>query len=180
MANYFFFHDLDTCIGCQACQVACKDLHDLPAGEFFRRVVQVSVNGKARFYSAACSHCAHPACMAACPNGAYYRGEDGTVLHDEGKCIGCGRCVWSCPYGAVVLRKETGTAQKCDGCYDRRRQGLEPACVAACVNRSLQFGRTDGRCDESRLGAGLPGVLPAPSLTLPRFRVCCGQGVETV
>ena len=65
MANYFFFHDLDTCIGCQACQVACKDLHDLPAGEFFRRVVQVSVNGKARFYSAACSHCAHPACMAA-------------------------------------------------------------------------------------------------------------------
>ncbi len=167
--SYTFFHNTDTCIGCGACQVACKDQHNLREGEFFRRVVQLWPEGtsKPHFYSAACCHCENPACVAACPNDAFFRAPDGTVLHDDGKCISCGRCVWSCPFGAISLSKTRGVAQKCDGCIDRRRQGLEPACVAACVNGSLQFARTDGRCTEAESD---PAKL-LDGQTHPRIRV---------
>ena len=147
--NFTFFHNTDTCIGCCACQVACKDKNNLQAGEFFRRVLLVhpSDGGRDRFLSLSCSHCEDPACVAVCPNGAFYKAEDGTVLHDDGKCIGCGKCVWACPFGEVSLSIERGVAQKCDSCIDLRKEGKEPACVAACVNRSLQYGKTDGRAE---------------------------------
>ena len=112
-------------------------------------------------------------CVAACPNGAFYKEADGTVRHDDGKCIGCGKCLWACPYGSISLSKERGVAQKCTGCYDRRQQGLDPACVAACINRSLQWGKTDGRCDETTLHSWLPAVLPEPGKTGPRTKINC-------
>lgn len=139
MENLLFEHNRDTCIGCCACQVACKDKNNLPPGEFFRKVkVQSSLEGKTYFVSVSCFHCEDAACIAACPNGAFYRAKDGTVRHDDGACIGCGRCVWSCPHGAVSLSRERGVAQKCTGCADLREKGREPACAAACVNRSLR------------------------------------------
>lgn len=177
MDEYFFYHNLDTCVGCGACQVACKDLHNLQPGEFFRRVAEIDIKGKARFYSAACCHCEHPACIDTCPNDAFYRAADGTVLHDDGKCIGCGKCVWSCPYGAISLSVERGVAQKCDGCYARRQQGKDPACVAACINRSLQFGKTDGRAHGDKLLRTLPNALPE-SETAPRIRLHCSALTE--
>ena len=144
--EFYFYHNTETCVGCCACQLACKDHNNLAPGEFYRRVRQASFPGeeKARFYSASCNHCERPMCVAACPNGAFYKEADGTVRHDDGKCIGCGKCLWACPYGSISLSKERGVAQKCTGCYDRRQQGLDPACVAACINRSLQWGKTDG------------------------------------
>lgn len=167
-----FIHNMDTCVGCSACQVACKDHNNLQPGEFFRRVAEVALpgNGKAAFCSVACNHCEQPACIEACPNGAFYKAPDGTVLHDDGRCIGCGKCRWACPYGAISLSKEKGTAQKCDGCYDRRLAGLEPACVAACINRSLQWGNGEGTCTLC-----LPGMLPPPEQTGPRARIRCTQ-----
>lgn len=156
--NFLFYHNMDTCIGCGACQVACKDHNNLPAGTFFRRVAVVTLpDGTSRFYSGACNHCREPACMDVCPNGAYTRGADGTVRHDSGKCIGCGRCVWACPYGAVSLHARLGVAQKCLGCPEVRGRGEEPPCVAACINRSLKWGTTDGRCREQCLSTQLPG-----------------------
>ena len=125
------------------------------------------------FYPASCNHCERPMCVAACPNGAFYKEADGTVRHDDGKCIGCGKCLWTCPYGSISLSKERGVAQKCTGCYDRRQQGLDPACVAACINRSLQWGKTDGRCDETTLHRWLPAVLPEPGKTGPRTKINC-------
>ena len=71
------------------------------------------------------------------------------------------------------MSKERGVAQKCTGCYDRRQQGLDPACVAACINRSLQWGKTDGRCDETTLHRWLPAVLPEPGKTGPRTKINC-------
>lgn len=170
MSDFVFYHNTDTCIGCCACQVACKDLHDLLPGEFFRRVVELTLpGGETRFYSGACCHCQDPACVAACPNGAFTKAPDGTVLHDAGLCIGCGKCLWSCPFGAISLSRQHGTAQKCDGCLDRRAQGLEPACTAACVNGSLCFGTTDGRVQGDDDTAALGG--PFASATGPRIRV---------
>lgn len=161
--SFFFFHNTDTCIGCCACQVACKDRNNLLPGEFFRRVVELRISGDSRphFYSGSCCHCREPACISACPNGAFYKAEDGTVLHDDSKCIGCGKCVWSCPFGEISLSREHGVAQKCDGCMDRREKGLEPACVGACVNGSLCFRTTDGRVsgedDTAKLGGAFAG-----------------------
>lgn len=169
--KWFFYHNLDTCVGCCACQTACKDRNGLCTGDFFRRVAQVRLpNGKLRFYSGSCNHCERPACIAACPNRAFYKAPDGTVLHDDGKCIGCGKCVWSCPYGEVTLSRERGVAQKCDGCYDRRQRGQAPACVAACINRSLQFECTDGRSGNDSLWRTIPGVLPSVERTGPQIR----------
>ena len=84
--EFYFYHNTETCVGCCACQLACKDHNNLAPGEFYRRVRQASFPGeeKARFYSASCNHCERPMCVAACPNGAFYKEADGTVRHDDG------------------------------------------------------------------------------------------------
>lgn len=178
--DYFFYHNPETCLGCCACQVACKDHNNLQPGEFFRRVAEVYPAGSDSpvFYSAACNHCENPACMAVCPNGAFYKESDGTVRHTAGKCIGCGRCLWACPYGAISLSSESGTAQKCDGCYDRRMKGLEPVCTAACITHSLQWRQTDGRCSPDSLSGTIPGVLPAADMTGSKTAIHIPAGIS--
>ena len=98
-----FLYNSRLCIACGACQVACQNANGLQEGEFFRRVVlQPGPNGRTAAFSGSCNHCVRPACAAACPTGAMYRDETlGVALHDDGLCIGCGACVWNCPYGAV-------------------------------------------------------------------------------
>ncbi len=175
MERFYFLHNMDTCIGCACCQVACKDLHDLAAGEAFRRTMELKLpGGELRFYSAACNHCSEPACSAACDNGAYFVAPDGTVCHDANKCIGCGKCMWSCPYGAVHLSRVKGVAAKCDGCYERRRQGLEPACVAACINRSLSFHPAKDFTGQKLFGS-IPGVLPDAEASGSGTRIRCSH-----
>ena len=141
MEKVHFSYDSTICLGCCACQVACQTTHGLGQGEFFRRVtIQRDRNGRAVPFSGACNHCEKPACVAACPTGAMYRDEEsGLVLHDEGICIGCGCCVWNCPYGAVSISLTRGVSQKCDSCLDRREAGLAPACVAACSMEALRW-----------------------------------------
>jgi anaerobic dimethyl sulfoxide reductase subunit B (iron-sulfur subunit) len=153
-----FTFDLHKCIGCKACQVACKDLHDLPAGIFLRRVDEVAGG----FYSGACNHCKEPACARICPTGAMYKAEDGLVLHDDARCIGCGACTTACPYGAPVLHPRLGIAVKCDACRERREGGLTPACVGACPVRALSFGELlDTKADVPFL---TDPMLTSPSL----------------
>ncbi|MBR4875293.1 MAG: FAD-dependent oxidoreductase, partial [Clostridia bacterium] len=171
MKQMGFYYDPSACIGCRACQMGCKEAHNLPSGDFFRRVSPVQVDGRWTFFSGACNHCRHPACVEVCPNGALYKAEDGTVQHDRTHCIGCGRCAHSCPYGAITLSSITGYAQKCDGCAARRAEGRNPICVDACPVRALQFGDLEElKAQYGSCGAELP-FLPDPAMTCPSLLV---------
>lgn len=158
----------DDCTGCKACQVACKDKNALPAGHFFRRVEAFKLDGQIHTYSGACNHCAQPGCVDGCPTGALYKAADGTVQHHAGKCIGCGACIWNCPYGVPFLSPTTGISQKCDTCADLRRAGQQPACVQACITHCLHFG-------ESGEDAITPVFLPDNDVTTPALRILPGK-----
>jgi formate dehydrogenase iron-sulfur subunit len=166
-----FFTDTTTCIGCKACEVACKQWNDLPAdGSVFRhggsydhtgelsaatwrhvRFVELDnlVDAAARpfgdwvFMSDVCKHCTNAGCLDACPTGALIRTEFETVVLQPDVCNGCGYCVSACPFGVVDRVHEDGRAGKCTLCYDRLEDGLEPACAKACPTDSIQFGPYD-------------------------------------
>jgi Fe-S-cluster-containing dehydrogenase component len=91
-----------------------------------------------------CMHCEKPACLEVCPTGAISkRPEDGVVLINEGKCIGCRYCSWACPYGAVGFDAERRVADKCTYCEHRLARGEMPACVSKCPGHALSFGKSD-------------------------------------
>ena len=150
--TYAFTFDAQFCSGCKACQAACKDKNHLPPGVLWRRVYEVSggtwqKQGEAWTntvfaynLSMACNHCAYPKCAGVCPTNAYVIRDDGIVLLDASKCMGCGYCFWACPYGAPQYNSEAGCMTKCDLCIDQLEQGLPPACVAACPMRALDYG----------------------------------------
>lgn len=145
MAKMGFYYNQMRCSGCRTCQIACKDKNDLPVGMLFRRVgtYEVGHYPGALVYSISqtCNHCLNPSCVGACPSGAMYvDGEDGTVQHDDAKCIACQYCVSACPYGNPKYIPELNIVHKCDGCKTLRGNGEQPACVAACIMRALEFG----------------------------------------
>jgi formate dehydrogenase iron-sulfur subunit len=90
-----------------------------------------------------CKHCTHAGCLDVCPTGALFRTEFGTVVVQPDICNGCGYCVSGCPYGVIERREGDGRAWKCTLCYDRLKDGLEPACAHACPTKSIQFGDLD-------------------------------------
>jgi sulfite dehydrogenase (quinone) subunit SoeB len=176
--------DLDTCVGCHACAVACKEWNDggqfgplpdehaygkEPLGVWFNRVHSYEVTkDDARdkramtiHFPRSCLHCETPDCVTVCPTGASYkRANDGIVLVDEDKCIGCQLCAWACPYGAREFSEERGVMQKCTLCVDRiynetfEEYDRQPACVMACPTRARHFGDLgDANSDVSKLVA---------------------------
>ncbi len=158
--------DLDICVGCHACVVNCKEwntggypapLSDQDAygasarGAWLNRVHSYEVddgeNGRTVHFPKSCLHCENAHCVTVCPTGASYkREEDGIVLVDEERCIGCGLCAWACPYGARELDGSEGVMKKCTLCIDRIYNETlspleqEPACVATCPARARHFG----------------------------------------
>ncbi len=182
--------DLDTCVGCHACVVSCKEwnggsvhgpLSDLdpygaePMGTFLNRVHAFEVTGEdgAPFtvhFPRSCLHCADAPCVTVCPTGASYkRSEDGIVLVDEDRCFGCGLCAWACPYGARELDQAEGVMKKCTLCVDRiynpnlPEEDRVPACVRACPAGARHFGDlADPQSPVSRLVAERGGVAPLP------------------
>src|SRR5258707_11637327 len=90
-----------------------------------------------------CKHCTSAACLDVCPTGALFRTEFGTVVVQEDICNGCGYCIPACPFGVIDRREDDGRAWKCTMCYDRLRDGYEPACSQACPTDSIQFGPLD-------------------------------------
>ena len=162
-----FYTDTTVCIGCKACEVACKEWNQLPAtnggvntlsgdsydntrqldGEHWRHVKFVEQFSADRTQQArwlmmsdVCKHCAQAACLEVCPTGAIMRTEFDTVVIQSDTCNGCRDCIPACPFGVIEINPVTHTAQKCTLCYDRLQVGLQPACAQACPTASIQFG----------------------------------------
>ena len=124
------------CIGCHACEVACKQEHGLGVGPRFIKVLERAPS----FIPIYCHHCARPPCKDACPEEAISRNEWGIVRVDEELCIGCKECVQACPFGAMQADEDRGVARLCDLCYERLKNNEEPACSLACPTRCILWG----------------------------------------
>ncbi len=167
---YGFFTDTSVCIGCKACEVACKEWNQLPSkpdgflgdsldntgtldGQTWRHVKFIDNvpdetmgvgNGRAfLLMSDVCKHCEHASCMDVCPTGAIVRTEFDTVFIQESVCNGCRNCIAACPYDVIDIDPDQDVARKCTLCYDRLQGGMEPACAKACPTESIQFGPLD-------------------------------------
>ncbi len=161
-----FFTDTTVCIGCKACEVACKEWNQLPStnggvnslsgdsydntrrldGEHWRHVRfieqfdQSREGGRWLLMSDVCKHCVQAGCLEVCPTGAIIRTEFDTVVIQSDTCNGCRDCIGACPFGVIDINPVSGTAQKCTLCYDRMKAGMTPACAQACPTASIQFG----------------------------------------
>jgi formate dehydrogenase iron-sulfur subunit len=165
-----FLTDATICIGCKACEVACKEWNDVPAdgmewsglsydntkalgSSTWRHVLfleQPLISGpqvadtkdpfRWVFLSDVCKHCANAGCLEACPTGSIVRTDVASVYVQPDICNGCGYCVVSCPFGVIDKRPVDGRALKCTFCYDRQKVGLMPACATACPTQSIRFG----------------------------------------
>ena len=138
--------DIRKCIGCQACTVSCSVENQPPIGQFRTTVLQYEINkddGSAPAMVSLprlCNHCEEPPCVPVCPVQATFQREDGIVLVDNERCVGCGYCVQACPYDARFINHETQTADKCTFCEHRLEVGLLPACVESCVGGARVIG----------------------------------------
>ncbi|MBI3462485.1 MAG: 4Fe-4S dicluster domain-containing protein [Planctomycetes bacterium] len=164
-----FFTDTTLCIGCKACQVACHQWNDLPAGsgpggglpvlsgdsydntgsfsdvnwrhvKFIEQFSPDRTQAAWLMMSDVCKHCVNAPCLEVCPTGAIVRTEFDSVFIQEPVCNGCRDCVAACPFGVIRMSERKGVAQKCTLCYDRLKHGLAPACAKACPTESIQFG----------------------------------------
>jgi anaerobic dimethyl sulfoxide reductase subunit B len=149
-----FVHNNVDCIGCRACEIACKDKNGLPPGPRFRRVMYIEGGTYPQVYAykvnMSCNHCAEPACLPTCPTGAIFkRQKDGIVDIDSTLCIGCRKCEAACPFGAPQFDVSDGLVKKCNLCVDEIDAGRKPYCVMACMMRVLDIGPIDKIADGS-------------------------------
>jgi formate dehydrogenase iron-sulfur subunit len=166
-----FFTDTTVCIGCKACEVACKEWNQLPDdGMFFTGMSYdntvalgastwrhvsfverpVPLGGQKSLESFSwllmsdvCKHCQRAGCLESCPTGAIVRTEFDSVYVQPDICNGCGYCIVGCPFGVIDRREDDGRAWKCTLCYDRLKDDMTPACAKACPTESIQFGDLD-------------------------------------
>lgn len=152
-------HDTTKCVGCRACQAACKRWNNLPPepsgyGDVYDNPDDLSAqtwtlikfresskSGEKRwlFCKYQCMHCTNASCEAVCPTGAISHQGDAVII-DQEWCIGCGYCIQACPFGVPHKDEDRGTARKCTFCADRIIQGLKPACVEACPAEAIIYG----------------------------------------
>ncbi len=167
---YGFFVDTSVCIGCKACEVACKEWNQLPddgfafTGRSYDNTVELSATTWRHvefverdvakptqvvgfdepfawlFHADSCKHCVVSGCLDNCPTGALVRTDFGSVLVQQDVCNGCGTCVVSCPFGVIDRHPVDGRAWKCTMCYDRLQSNMIPACAQTCPTQSIRFG----------------------------------------
>ncbi|MGN0038162.1 MAG: 4Fe-4S dicluster domain-containing protein [Coriobacteriales bacterium] len=143
--------DINKCIGCFSCAIACKVENDIALGEYWNTVhyepawFDENLGKKAQYWlPVQCQQCENASCVHVCPTGASYRDpETGIVLVDKSKCIGCKYCMMACPYGVRSWNKEEGVVEKCTLCGQLTSKGAQPACVAACCAEARYYGDLD-------------------------------------
>lgn len=166
-----FLVNSDRCIGCHACELACKNEYQQEPEIRWRKVYPLkedSFGGFAReFASLACNHCEDPACLKACPVIAYTKREDGIVMHSKERCIGCKNCMLACPYKVPEFNQKTKKVEKCHMCAARQDRGEKPACVVGCPMEAI----TIINANDTIAGAerSLPG-FPNAAITNPTTR----------
>ena len=150
MANKAIVTDLNRCVGCLACMVACKAVNNVPIGSYWNKVLRIGPSLKAGATSAhdvemyylpvQCQHCENPECVKVCPTEASHVAEDGTIQIDKDKCIGCQFCAMACPYGVRYLNQTERVVEKCTLCQQRTAQGELPQCVSQCCGMARWYG----------------------------------------
>lgn len=185
--RYAMAIDLKRCVGCHTCSVSCKIANNLPNEIWYNRILTVGgdtmdtaagtfPNNKLEFLPVNCQHCENPACVKACPVGATYkRKEDGIVIQEPDKCIGCRYCMVACPYSGVrqfnwkepeyyvdfpvgdadTVQNQYNTVSKCNFCVHRLAEGKKPACMELCIGRARYFGDIDD--PESEVSKAIEG-----------------------
>jgi anaerobic dimethyl sulfoxide reductase subunit B len=169
-----FYVDTTKCINCKTCEIACKDINGAAVGQKLRRVHTFEGGEYPQLFvsnlSMACHHCEEPQCLAACPAEAYHkRSQDGIVVHDPERCIGCEYCTWVCPYAAPQYDATAGKVKKCNLCVEQLDAGGQPACVQACPMRAIEVGWSK---DIAERPAGTMTIrnLPSPAASKPTSR----------
>ena len=144
VVNYGFVINNQTCIGCHACTVACKSEHDVPIGVNRTHVKYIEKgtfpDSTREFSVHRCNHCEDSPCTKICPTTALFTRSDGIVDFDDDRCIGCKSCMQACPYDALYIDPDKGTAAKCNYCAHRIEHSYEPACVIVCPTESIVSG----------------------------------------
>ena len=172
--NFGFLIDNRKCIGCHACSTACKQENQVPLGvnrTWVKYVEKGAFPDTRRFFQVTrCNHCANPPCVRICPVTAMYQRTDGIVEFDPDVCIGCKACLQACPYDAIYMDPDTGTAAKCHFCSHRTDLGLEPACGVVCPTQAIVSGDLDDPSSTIRqlLGRHDVSVRKPEQGTLPK------------
>lgn len=173
MESYGWLLDAKRCIECRACESACKQWNKVEIGVGVRRR-QVRIYEMGTFpvvrqqaLSGGCNHCENAWCMKVCPVKAISRREDGIILIDQDKCVGCQQCAAFCPYGAPQFNLRTRKMDKCTMCADRVDAGLQPACATLCPTGALQWGKWS---EISAQGSMTTDNFINPKQTLPKIR----------
>jgi len=146
--------DLNKCVGCMACTVACKAINEIGPGEYWTKILRVGPSPKAGgsgvfpdvemyFLPMQCQHCTNAPCVEVCPTGASAVAADGTVQIDASLCIACRQCLSACPYGVRYIDEADSVAKKCTLCHDRTEKGHLPQCVSQCAGLARWYGDTD-------------------------------------
>jgi len=182
--QYRFTFDMNACVGCHSCEVACAEQNGTPVDEAWRRVGELETGTfphTRRFnLSMACNHCLEPTCLSGCPTNAYEKLGNGIVVHHPDECVGCQYCMWNCPYEVPVFDKARRIVSKCDMCRPRIDAGQSPACVQSCPTFAIGIEKVDKaawRADHA--SADAPGLPPAV-ITLSTTRIVLPPGAPAV
>jgi len=157
--RYAFVIEVDRCIDCEACMIACEVENQVPLGMHRNWVKAAPLEGHLPnlaqdYVPGNCMHCENPPCVQVCPTGASYQRTDGLVLIDQAKCIGCQFCIAACPYGARYFDPARRVVDKCTACVHRLDAGQPPACVETCIGNARHFGDlNDPESDVAKLYA---------------------------
>ncbi len=181
--QYRFTFDMNVCVGCHSCEVACAEQNGTPVDEAWRRVGELETGTfpTTRRYnlSMACNHCLEPTCLSGCPTNAYEKLGNGIVVHHPDECVGCQYCMWNCPYEVPVFDKARRIVSKCDMCRPRIDAGQSPACVQSCPTFAIGIEKVDQAAWRTDHAAAEAPGLPPSAITLSTTRIVLPPGAPS-